>query len=324
MHDVITIGSGTRDVFLISDQFQMIRSAKFATGIGECVSLGSKIEVEEIVHTTGGGATNAAVTFARLGFNAATVCRVGDDSAGRDVIIDLQREGIATTLVRRVEDGETGYSTLLTDANTGERSVLVYRGVSATFAVSDISWDECDARWYYVTSLGGNLSVAKRVITFAKGCDASVAWNPGSKELKRGLGSIQELLPEVDLFMVNREEAIALTGRGEIEGIFQRLLTANNVVIVTDGEKGAYAGRGGKVWFAGTTGRKAVSRTGAGDAFGSAFVASYMQKKDVPAALAVATLNADSVIRAVGAKAGILKSWPTAAQIKKIAVRKLS
>lgn len=323
MYDVITIGSGTRDVFLISDQFQMIRSSAFATGIGECVSLGSKIEVETVVHTTGGGATNAACTFARLGYNAAVVCRVGADSAGREVIIDLQREGIGTTLIRRVEHGDTGYSTLLTDAGTGERSILVYRGVSGTFTAKDIPWDECAARAFYLSSLGGNLALSRRIVSHAAECQALIAWNPGSKELKKGLGSIQDFLPEVGVFMVNREEAMLLTGKKEIRGMFERLVTADNVVIITDGEQGAYASRGGKAWYVPAAGSQAVSRTGAGDAFGSGFMAAYVQSRDVPAALALGTLNADSVIRQVGAKAGILKKWPTDAQIRKIKVKAL-
>ncbi|TAK04112.1 carbohydrate kinase family protein [Patescibacteria group bacterium] len=323
MFDIVTVGSGTRDVFLLSDQFQMIRSPKFATGIGECVSLGSKIEVESVIHTTGGGATNAAATFARLGYNAAVVCRVGDDSAGRDVIIDLQREGIGTTLIRRVAGEDTGYSVLLTDTGTGERSVLVYRGVSGSFTAKDIPWDECAARAFYLSSLGGNLAVARRLVSHAAQCQALIAWNPGSRELKKGLGSIQDFLPEVSVFMVNREEAMMLTGKKEISGMFERLVTADNVVIITDGERGSYAARAGKAWYAPAAGSKAVSRTGAGDAFGSGFMASFVQERDVPAALALGTLNADSVIRQVGAKSGILRRWPTAAQMKKIKVKAL-
>jgi sugar/nucleoside kinase (ribokinase family) len=121
MFDIISIGAGTRDVFLVSNKFQMVKSPKFSTGIGECVALGAKIEVESMVHTTGGGATNAAATFARFGLNAATVCRVGDDAIGRDLIIDLHREGVVTTLIQRVEGGITGYSTLLTAATSRSR-----------------------------------------------------------------------------------------------------------------------------------------------------------------------------------------------------------
>jgi sugar/nucleoside kinase (ribokinase family) len=323
MFDVITIGSGTRDVFLVSDQFTFLKSPKFPTGIGECMALGSKIELKAMVHTTGGGATNAAATFARFGIDAGCICRVGDDATGRDLIIDLYREGVGTTLIQRVEGGITGYSTLLTDAKSGERTVLVYRGVSGTFKPADIPWDACRARWFYLTSLGGNLPLTKKIISQAVYCGAAVAWNPGSKELKKGLGAIEEFLPRVQILMMNREEAMLLTGRDEIEGMFDRLATSGNVILITDGEHGAYAHRDGRTWHAGTAGSKAISRTGAGDAFGSGFVAAYMKTKDISKALAVGTLNADSVIRQIGAKAGILKRWPSASSMKRIAIKKL-
>jgi sugar/nucleoside kinase (ribokinase family) len=320
MFDVITVGAGTRDVFLLSKQFKFIESAQFETGIGECVSLGAKIELDEIVHTTGGGATNAAVTFARLGFRTAAICRVGDDSAGRDLIIDLQREGVGTTLVVRVPGGTTGYSTLLT-AVTGERTVLVYRGVSAEFADKDIPWSECNTRWTYLTSLGGNLELAKKMVSCATHSGIQVAWNPGSLEIAKGMKKIAPLLKGVRVFNINREEAEKLSGEKSLPNIFKRLATIGNIVLVTDGANGAYAHQNGATFFAATTGVKARSQTGAGDAFGSGFVASFMKTNNIKTALATATLNAESVIKQVGAKAGLLKKFPTATQIAKIKIK---
>ncbi len=321
MHDIIAIGAGTRDAFLVSDQFQIIKSDKFSTGLGECVALGTKIEIESVMLTTGGGATNAAATFARLGYKSGVVCRVGDDSNGRDLLIDLHREGLDTTLITRVQNGQTGYSTLLTDAKSGERTVLVFRGVSGSFDAKSIPWMDCQARWFYLTSLGGNIALAKQVALHAKQLKAGLAWNPGSKEVKKGLGVIQPFLRHVSILILNREEAKELTKIKEIDGMFKRLAMHGNVVVITDGENGSYAHRDGMTWFAGTTGTKAISRTGAGDAFGSGFTAAFMQTYDVPMAMQVGTLNADSVIRHVGAKEGILRHWPTEGQMKKISVK---
>lgn len=322
MFDVITIGAGTRDVFLVSDQFQFISSPQFETGIGECVALGTKIELDHIVHTTGGGATNAAVTFARLGLKTAAMCRVGDDSAGRDLIIDLHRDGVDTTLIRRVPRGATGYSTLLT-ATGGERTVLVYRGVSATFTPKDLSLNDCHAHWFYLTSLGGNLALSKKIIQHAVKCRTSVAWNPGKKEIQKGFAAWKSFFPHVTIVNMNREEAESLTGKKTLPEIFTTLHRKNGVTLITDGDKGAYAAFGSEMLFVGTRGIKATSRTGAGDAFGSGFLAGYVKTKDVKQSLAIATLNAESVIQQVGAKAGILKSWPKKSLINNIPIRAL-
>ena len=319
MHDVITIGSGTRDVFLISDKFQLIESEKFSTGVGECVALGSKIEIEEIVHSTGGGATNAAVTFANLGFGTAAACRIGNDDPGEAVIRALDRNNINTELVIRAE-GQTAYSTLLT-TKSGERSVLVYRGVAKQFRADELPLKKCDGNWFYMSSLGGNLELAKKIIRHSDACDAAVSWNPGSGEISQGLEKCKDVLPMVDVLNVNREEAGKLTGKEEISAMMEVLAHDGNVVIITDGADGAYAHKDGATYFAGTTDAEAISRTGAGDAFGSGFAAAYMKSGELNYALAVGTVNAESVIQKHGAKNGLLNDWPSKDKINEIPIK---
>ncbi len=311
MHDVITVGSAVYDVFLLSKQFQLLRSARFESGVGECVSLGSKIDVDEKTESTGGGATNAAVTFARLGFDAAAVCRVGDDVYGGAILADLERAGVDASFVRRVRGGETGFSALLT-AENGERSALTYRGVSADFTKADVPRAALRAPWFYVTSLAGNLDVFAKIAKEAAKTGGKIAWNPGGKELTQGPDAIRPLLTHVAVLMVNREEAAKLTGERDPAAAWRALGAGDHLTfIVTDGDKGAYAFRHDGAWFSGTTGSPSVSRTGAGDAFGSGVTAALMKGLPLPDALQIGTLNAESVIRHVGAKTGILKAWPS-------------
>ena len=117
MFDIITIGSATRDAFMRSKDFRVVSDAAAATGRSLALSLGAKLEIHDLVFTTGGGATNTAVTFSRQGFKTATVCAVGDDVAGLAVIEELKREGIETRFVRRVPRHPTGYSVLLHPAS---------------------------------------------------------------------------------------------------------------------------------------------------------------------------------------------------------------
>ena len=48
-------------------------------------------------------------------------------------------------------------------------------------------------------------------------------------------------------------------------------------------------------------------RTGAGDAFGSAFLAGYMEKEDIAHAIQLGTANSTGVLQEVGATRGLLK-----------------
>ena len=89
MFDIITIGTATRDVFLTSPLFKVLRDKKhlpkigFPTGEAQCFTLGGKIEINETVFTTGGGATNAAITFSRHGLKTAALIKIGRDETGR-------------------------------------------------------------------------------------------------------------------------------------------------------------------------------------------------------------------------------------------------
>ncbi|MFA5945590.1 MAG: PfkB family carbohydrate kinase [Patescibacteria group bacterium] len=327
MHDIIAIGSATRDVFLLSKEFQLIRSEAFSTGVGECVALGEKIDVDELVLSTGGGATNAAVTFSQLGFQTAVVSRIGDDEPGNSILSALTTAKIDTSFVKKIKGGQTAYSTLLTAPN-GERTILVYRGVSAEFALADVPFKALSAKWFYVSSLSGNVALLAKIIAHAKKIGAKIAVNPGGGELGKS-AELRALLKDVDVILVNLEEAQKLTASDSKDGKeLAGLLTGSihgstptaTLAIVTDGPRGAYAVQGKIKYSARNRNVKSVSRTGAGDAFGSGTVAGLMKGLSVEDSLKIGTLNAESVIQHVGAKAGIITKWPTDKALEEIRV----
>lgn len=317
-YDIITIGSAVQDVFLVSPDIQVIKSRRFRTGAAECLSLGSKLEVETFYTSSGGGATNAATTFANLGYRVGCLAKIGDDLPGSMIKEDLGRRGVDTSCLVTTR-GQSGYSTLLTTSE-GERTVLVYRGVSETLKEKDIDWSLFErTRWVYLTSLGGNMKLAKKIIAACKKSRVNVAWNPGSRELSEGREEILKLLErDVNVFNVNREEAALLTGvpQKSLLKLFMELRSeSNRIRIITDGENGSYLCNGSSCYHAGTTGAKSVSRTGAGDAFGSGVVASLLREDPIHTALRVGTLNAESVIQSLGAKDGLLSNFPSATEL---------
>ena len=89
----------------------------------------------------------------------------------------------------------------------------------------------------------------------------------------------------------------------------------SGTAVMTDGPKGAYVSDGEYFYQAKIfKEKKLVDRTGAGDAFGSGFVAGLIQKEDVLRALRLASANATSVVETVGAQAGILRKHDLSAK----------
>lgn len=311
-YDVITIGAATRDVFMRSQGIRVVRDDSFSTGEAECLPLGSKIEVDEIVFETGGGGTNTAVGFARQGLSVGYIGRIGhEDARGKEILAAMKAEGVDVRHVAKDRKRLTGYSVLLL-TNRGERTVLVYRGASSDFAVSDVH-KTLEAKWIYVSSLGGNLNVLKTIWAQAKKSGTKIAWNPGAKELALGLEKIKTLLAESNLVSLNQEEAAKLVGATRHQDIsvfhqFRKLV--GGVALLTQGTDGCLASDGQHVWHSYTRDIHVTDTTGAGDAFGSGFVGAYLRGKDIPTSMQFATANSESVIQHLGAKKGLLRATP--------------
>ena len=323
MYDFITIGSATRDVFVRSRSLEILHCDNSPTGEDACFPLGAKIEIDELVFETGGGATNTAATFGRLGRRAAALTAVGGDANGRDVLEALRANGVSTALVQKEPQEQTAYS-IITLAGTGERTILVYRGASEKIRADRIPWPKLRAKWFYITSLGGEIALLEELLGYANKNGIRVAWNPGAKELKYGLNDLAVMIRQVDIFNLNVEEAMQLTGArsrnlAELRGALRRL--PRRAFVITDGGNGAYADDGCQGWHSGVPPTKRINSTGAGDAFGSGLVAGLDRWDDLPKAMAVGTLNAAGVVQHMGAKKGLFRRLPTAQEIKKIPVR---
>ena len=321
--DVITIGAATIDAFVWAKEFREVKSRVFPTGVGECFSLGSKIDIDKFVQTTGGGATNCAATFANFKLKTACVTRVGDDLFGEGIVRDLKRHGIGTDLVMVVKDERTAFSTILV-VPSGERTVLVYRGASERFDPAEIAWPKLKTKWFYVTNLAGNLAMLERIVKTAKRAKAQVLYNPGKADIRRGIGHLRTLLGGVAVLDLNREEAAELTGKplGEVKEMLRGLQKiTRGIVLLTDGDRGGYYFDGKRMLFAKPRDIKALNRTGAGDAFGSGFLVGWMKKKEPVFALQLGTENAEGVIQKIGAKAGLLTDMPSAKTLSQVKVK---
>lgn len=323
MYDVITIGSATTDVFVRAPMLDL--HTRPATGETEvCFIMGTKIDIDELDIMTGGGATNTAATFASLGFKVATIASVGDDESGLMMKGKLHDLGISTRFLQTNKKVNTGYSIIIL-AGSGERTVLVHRGASKTIKHDRIAWDNLRTRWFYMSSLGGDLKLARRILDHAEKTGARIAWNPGNGELKNGMRAMRSSIRKADILLVNKEEARMLTGSksNDIDDVFDSFtVQPKTALIITDGRKGSWARHAdGIMHCAIPDKRKPKNTTGAGDAFGSGLVAGLLKKENLGYALAVGTWNATGVVMETGAKKGILSRFPGRSKLDKATTR---
>ncbi len=323
--DVLTIGAATRDVFIQSKKFKNVKDPLAADGLDVCFPLGAKIDLDSVIFETGGGATNAAVTFSRFGLRAACAARVGNDPGGNEIVARLKSERIDTSAIQTDPKKATGYSLILV-SNSGQRAILVSRGASNELDAKGINWKKMKPEWIYLTSVGGNIKTLTSIFDAARKLRIHIAWNPGNAEIELGIKKLLPFLIQTDVLNFNREEAAALAEipPRDLEKIFHHLgILPRQALVVTDGAQGAYAHSRGVTWFAPAIHGKRVNTTGAGDAFGSAFTAAAITTGNLETALRAGMLNSFGVITHMGAKAGILPKFPTKTDLQRVKIKRI-
>ncbi len=301
---ILSIGAAVQDVYLKGELFEPVCEPG-----GECVEefqLGSKNDLDEVIFSTGGGATNGAVTFARQGLHSAYMGKIAHDVAGRAILDDMHKEGVDTSLVGYSKTVGSGYSCILL-APSGERTIMSYRGASSHYEVNFEDFHGAHPDWIYLTSLEGNFEVIDTIFKYAEENNIKIAMNPGKKELANK-DHLKELIHKLTILSMNKEEMADIYPNNSIEEMVKEASKDVHFVIVTDGPNGAVATDRWHIVKAGMYDDvPVIDRTGAGDAFSSGFTAMIAAGESLEWAVTFASANSTSVVGKIGAKSGILK-----------------
>lgn len=299
MYDVISIGAATVDVFVKSEVFNVQK--KLLT-----LPASSKNEVDQSLFCSGGGATNSAVSFSRLGLKSACVSLIGESHLNNFIFDDLKKDKVDSSFIIQNKKDITDFSVILV-APDGSRSILTNRGKYG-LEVKHFKWSLLKkTKWFYITSLEGNLDLFEQIIGFAKENNIKVSFNPGKRELLQKK-RILPLIKLVDFLLLNREEAEMLVDLSSKHSQFWDQLhqLKSPLIAVTNGREGAHILIDGKQYYSPILNTHAVDETGAGDAFGSTFVAALIHSQDPKEALFWGIKNSASVVSFLGAKTGLL------------------
>lgn len=301
---IVCIGKATQDVFLTSSEAFSPRKDNDGK-LYEHLPLGSKIDIDDVVFSTGGNATNAAVTFARQGLHAVYIWNLGTDLSSNAVLHDLDKEGVNATHVTQDEHNKTSYSTILL-APGGERTILNYHGSVPKSDGSTLDLQQLEnASWVYLSALG-DISLLEVIVTKAKENNVKILLNPAGSELSE-IEKLKTLLEDVEIIIVNKEEAQKIVEGQTIGELVRHLNNYCPVAIVTDGPNGSIVSDKNDVVFAGMYENiPVVDRTGGGDAFASGFLSKFAAGSSLKDSMIFASANSTSVVSQIGAKPGIL------------------
>ncbi|MDD5026724.1 MAG: carbohydrate kinase family protein [Candidatus Peribacteraceae bacterium] len=315
----LSIGGATIDVFVRAD-----RDLVASTDDGDAFvfPLGAKVRVREVKETCGGGASNTSVGLARLGCDAAFCGVVGSDQWGLRLLENMRREEVDTRRATIVE-GEVSSFSIILSATSGERVILYEPGTNAH--LQDAVFDRealGGVQRVYLNSLQESSRIIEDDIVAALNAPQAplLTWNPGNPQIRASMHDQMNaaLLKRTDLLLVNDEEALIFTGEKMMEAALRSLLkTGVHTVCITEGAKGVTASDGTHLYHCPSiSSAQVLETTGAGDAFGTGVTWALLHAMDLPTALKAGTMNATSVVGAIGAQAGLLTDTEMRVRVK--------
>jgi len=323
-YDVITLGGATRDIAFYTNAGRIIETPRDLT----CQKLlgfeyGAKIISEKVFFSLGGGGCNTAVSFARLGLKTASWIVVGQDREGDSIIKDLKAERVATEFVHRDPKLSTGLSFITITERTKDHVAFLYRGANNNLLFPHNVGKLLNAQWLYVSSLTGKnwKRTADAIIDLVNKKKVRLAWNPGETQLLAGQKKLLRVLKATEVLLINQDEAIELVlsagfkpKRINDPKTLIKIIKewGPKIVVITQGKKGAFAYNGQRNFYSPVISAPVVDTTGAGDCFGSSFVAGLVKcKGDVRKAIKLGMINTASLVQKIGAQGGLLK-WSAA------------
>ncbi len=336
----LTVGSAMIDTIAIipSDRIErmlMVNADKSFLLMEE----GKKTEAQAISTHLGGGGVNAAVAFARLGFETAALVKMGRDQRAENILAGFAREGVSSTWARQTDKLPTGASVILS-SHTRNAGIFTYRGANTTLEKGDIDLAAFAVDLVHVSSLS-HPSTARfpEIVALAKKNKAQVSANPGPRQIAARAAELIAAMPSLDILFINRNEAEALTAalaprfgeggpslarkgedapdllkRGLAGGAFSMSLArfvgglaelGLQTLVITDGGRGSFVASDGRLIHCPIVRTTVAGTAGAGDAFGATFAAWRALGRSLEEAAVAASHNAAGVVEHVDTQTGL-------------------
>ena len=257
----------------------------------------------------GGKGANQAVAAAKLGGRVTFVCRVGDDSLGKNSIRQYEAHGINTEFIGVEENDHTGVALIMVDKK-GENLISVSSGANSKMKIEDVSFLEakltnCDI---VLTQLEIPTNVVKYLIDICSKKNVKLILNPAPFQIIE-----DKYLKKIHTITPNITETKYLTGI-EINNIDSSKLAAQKLldkgiknVIITMGSNGVFFMSEKQKAHIKAEKVKALDTTAAGDTFNGALATAFSFDVDIIKSIKFSNAAAAFSVTRLGAQDSIPK-----------------
>ncbi len=256
--------------------------------------LGKEVIAKSYNVMLGSSSAIFASNISVLGTSVAFLGLVGDDDSANLIIRSLKKKNVNTNYISNASQIKTGTSIVL---NMGEdRYMITYPGAMEKLKEEDIRDDQLlSAKHLHISSpflqpglKPGLEKLFRRAKNLGLTTSLDTQWDPEEKwEI-----NFESMLKDVDVFLPNESELIALSGEEDLEHAIIKVSKWCKVLVVKRGSKGAMLISQGKTIekpsFINTS---VVDAIGAGDSFNAGYIHSFINKNTDDKCLELANLT---------------------------------
>ena len=323
----LSIGSITLDVHATVPAAPDAEKLQFA--------LGDKIPIAGGSLSVGGGGANVAVGLQKLGLNAGVVGVIGDQVGSQFIQQELLKQSVSVEHLIHYHQHRASFSIILNTEDHKDRVVLHSRTECPQFS-AEILPTLPSVELIFTGHLYPRAeSILFKLVSKKSQLCKYWGWNPGKTQFAQGVDHYATVLPQVDLLILNREEAelftkntqrvLLIKNKSALGTIIQEVTDSPTpyevrplaevflqkgvgCVVITDGTRGSqlFTGDGQHFTALANPAVPRVSTLGAGDATTSGTLAALAQQKDYAEVLRWGSANAESAIGTMGAQGGLL------------------
>lgn len=268
--DVVVVGELNVDLILNSiDSFPEMGKEKIA---------------KNMTLTLGSSSAIFASNLSALGAKVAFVGKIGDDAFGSLVKESLQAKKVNTDFLITSKKLSTGATIVLNYSE--DRAMVTYPGAMEDLTINDIKQEVIkSARHLHFSSYflqpgiqSGLLNIFKMAKENGLTTSLDIQWDP-KEEWNL---NFSEVLPFVDVFLPNEQEALLLTGEKKLENAISKLTPLAKCVVIKLGSKGSIAATNGKSVFKQSYfNNEVVDAIGAGDSFNAGFIFKFINGYEI-------------------------------------------
>ena len=231
--------------------------------------------------TVGGSSAITACGAARLGLRVAFVGALGDDAAGHFMLDELTARGVDVTGCPIFDDRPTGLTVHLVRAGAErDRSMLTSLGCVADLRAETVPRALVErARHLHVGSfflLAGLAPGLAGLFAEARAAGRSTSLDSQGDWAGRWQGDLRETLGQTDIYLPNRDEALAATGAPDLDEAVRRLVELGTRPVVKLGPGGGMAWSGAATVRVPAPRAQPVDTIGAGDSFDAGFLYGHL------------------------------------------------